>query len=837
MLRISWQTLRSRRATLAGAFVAITLAVTLAYANSLLMAGALDAPGPGRFAAADAVVRADPNVTLGRGDDAEKEPVVPAPQLAAAVAARVAAVPGVARAVPDVAFAAGAWDARGHALAAAERLRGHGWSSAALTPYRLAAGKAPAGAHDVVADSRLGVRVGQKLRIVTPAGDATYRVSGLALGRADRDRGQAALFFADGVAAAQSGTPGHVNAIGVVADPGTSRDELVKRVQKAAGGGAEVLAHDHGAEADAGDPRAVDRVGLIAVFGVMGGISGAIALFVVAGTFGLAIAQRRRETAVLRALGATPAQVRRLLGAEALILSAVASALGALLGGPLARALLRVLTDHGIAPDGFQLGAGGLPLLIAVGGGIGVAQVAVIAAARRAGRVRPSEALREVAIEHARPGWPQLAIGVVSLAGGAAMAIIFSGEAALGYSIIGGMLLATGAALLGRLLLGVPAALLSRPLRLLGAPGLLASTSLSANRWRTAALATPIVLITMLVGTQGVGQVSAQKHIERTTEARVTAAHVVVGRDGAPLPAGTAAQLARLPGVRAAAGMQKTSVFLLGKGLGWDAPWAAAGLAIGEAPRTLDLHVRSGRLAGVRGPAVAISRVAAAEGHLEVGDAMKVRLADTRPATLRVAAIYDSSAGLGDVLLDPAVARRHAGTPADDAVFVAGGPAAGRSLARYARAHPGVEALTRGEYLHTLRSANDENAWGVWLVVGLAVIFGALALINTAAMAIGERRSELATIRLLGGTAGQTTRMVLLELAPVLLVALLAGGAIAAAAMSGVPAGVRGFPLVVPVTVIGGLLGGTAVLGLAAAAVSGRLALRASPAAAMRAQE
>jgi putative ABC transport system permease protein len=117
------------------------------------------------------------------------------------------------------------------------------------------------------------------------------------------------------------------------------------------------------------------------------------------------------------------------------------------------------------------------------------------------------------------------------------------------------------------------------------------------------------------------------------------------------------------------------------------------------------------------------------------------------------------------------------------------------------------------------------------------VIFGALALINTAAMAIGERRSELATIRLLGGTAGQTTRMVLLELAPVLLVALLAGGAIAAAAMSGVPAGVRGFPLVVPVTVIVGLLGGTAVLGLAAAAVSGRLALRASPAAAMRAQE
>ena len=71
MLRISWQTLRARRTTLAGAFAAILLAVTVAYATGLLMAGALSAPGPGRLAAADAVVRADPTVTVGAGDDAE----------------------------------------------------------------------------------------------------------------------------------------------------------------------------------------------------------------------------------------------------------------------------------------------------------------------------------------------------------------------------------------------------------------------------------------------------------------------------------------------------------------------------------------------------------------------------------------------------------------------------------------------------------------------------------------------------------------------------------------------------------------------------------------------
>src|SRR5215203_2627961 len=133
MLRISWQTLRARRTTLAGAFVAIWLAVTLAYAAGLLMTAALSAPGPGRFAAADAVVRADPAVALGH--DLGSVDVIPAPRLDADV---------VARAVGDVAFATGAWDADGRSLGdAAARLYGHDWAGAALTPYVLASGEPP----------------------------------------------------------------------------------------------------------------------------------------------------------------------------------------------------------------------------------------------------------------------------------------------------------------------------------------------------------------------------------------------------------------------------------------------------------------------------------------------------------------------------------------------------------------------------------------------------------------------------------------------------------------------------------------------------------------------
>ena len=104
-------------------------------------------------------------------------------------------------------------------------------------------------------------------------------------------------------------------------------------------------------------------------------------------------------------------------------------------------------------------------------------------------------------------------------------------------------------------------------------------------------------------------------------------------------------------------------------------------------------------------------------------------------------------------------------------------------------------------------------------------------------MTTTERRDELATIRLLGGTAGHATRMVMLEMIPTVLTALVAGAAIVAVAVAGVPRGLTGFPIVMPLVLIGGLAAGAVVLGVLAAAVTTRLALRASPAEAMRGRE
>ena len=121
------------------------------------------------------------------------------------------------------------------------------------------------------------------------------------------------------------------------------------------------------------------------------------------------------------------------------------------------------------------------------------------------------------------------------------------------------------------------------------------------------------------------------------------------------------------------------------------------------------------------------------------------------------------------------------------------------------------------------------------MIIGLATLFCALALINTAAMTTAERRAELATIRLLGGTTGTAVRTVALETLPTVLVALGAGAAIVATTVHGVPQGLTGVPLSIPLALIAALTTGAAALGLLAALVSTRLALRTSPAEAMRA--
>jgi putative ABC transport system permease protein len=811
VLALARSTLRTRRAAFAGAFLAIALAVTLVYAMGQIMTAGLTSPGPGRFAAADAVVTKHASVQFGSGEDAEHVPVAPAPRLSDADVARIAALPGIDAAVGDLAFPA----TLGH-----RALEAHGWGSAALTPSHLTAGHAPRADRELVADVRLGLHPGQRVRVGTPDGAHTFRVSGVARSAIALPAAAPAVFFADSAAPTLAATPGAVNAIAVRGD--------VDGLDDALGDAYDVLDHRHAADADAAHPRSEQRVELIAAMGSGGGITIMIAVFVVASTLGFAIAQRRREIALLRAVGATPRQIRRMIAGEALLLSLAAAVVGLAAGVPLAGWLGGQLRDGGVAPADLVVPHHWIAALTAVATAVVVAQLAVLVAARRASRIAAGEALLEAAVEPRTPGRWRALLGLVSLAGAGALLILsFGASPALvpAFSVPGALCAAIGFALLAPVLLARPAAALARVLSVPGGAGwwLAAAETLAARR-RVGAVAAPILLVVALAGTQAFVDATDRAVVRADTQARVNADAVLVGD---VLPTTLAAQARALPGVHAATGVLSTKVYLVGHGISnvQDAD-TAVGLE-GAARSTLDLGVTEGSLRDVRATAVAISDlVAQRNGGLHVGDVLRARLADTTPVHLRVAAIYTHSFGLGDVVLDRAVAVRHAGTRTDDAVFVDGDRAV---LARLAAEHPGVRVLDRPAYFAGVRSGIEDDAWITWLVVGLAAIYAAIAVVNTIVMAVSQRRPELALVRLAGATPRQALAMVRNEAIATTLVAVAVGGAVAAAAGLGVARAYPGGHLAIVPLIAVGIVAGAVLVGISSATVAARIALRRPP--------
>src|SRR5579862_537533 len=351
MLRLAVLSSRGRLGAFTGALVALFAAAVLSMAWGMQLESILRTHAPvERYAAATAVVTGqqtvggDNNVLLGERA-----------RVSSALAARLAAVPGVRAAIGDVSVP-GQLDGR--------TVVAHSWSSAALTPYVLTAGRPPAGPGEVVTGypAALGARL--PLEAAGPA--RTVTVVGVARPRHPVSL-QAAVFLTDAEATHLAGHPGRVDAIGVLAGPGFDVSRL-----RAAAGGAQVLTG--GARGTAEYPELErSRAVLIPVTAAFGGLAMFIAIFVVAGTLGLSIQQREREIALLRAVAATPGQIRRMIAWEAAIVALAGSGAGIWPGIVLGRAIAHGLMSHGITPPNDVLSYDWLPAAAALGGGVATA--------------------------------------------------------------------------------------------------------------------------------------------------------------------------------------------------------------------------------------------------------------------------------------------------------------------------------------------------------------------------------------------------------------------------------------------------------------------------------
>jgi len=810
MLRLALLSARGRFGTFAGAFVALIASSALVMAGAMPLESALRTHPPvERYAAAAAVV-AGPQI-VGADHDV---PLGQRARVSAALAGRLAAVPGVRAAIADVSAPA---RLGGRATVA------HGWGSAALTPYGLTAGRPPAGPGEAV--TGYPAKLGARLRLASSEAARTVTVVGVARPRHPVRR-RTAIFLTDAEAARLAGHGARADAIGVLAAPGFDAARL-----RAAADGAEVLTGAARGRAESPDLQEA-RTTLIAVTASFGGLALFIAIFVVASTMGLSIQQREREIALLRAVAATPGQIRRMITWEAAIVGLLGSAAGVWPGAALGRALADGLVRHGIAPPTLEVHAGWLPIAAAVGGGVLAALLAVLAAGRRAAKVPPTHALSDAAVEPRLLGPGRAIGGVIALLGAAPLFAVStttgSPETAAATSEMTALFLVVAVGFLGPLVARLAAAVLGPPLAALSpVGGFLASANLRTASRRFSSASTPLVLTVAMSCTLLFSSTTTDHAVTQERQAGLAADLAITSADGVP-PA-TLAEARAIPGVRSAVALTATT---LGPSLGVSDDTVPAAILSGGQGGGLDAGVIAGSLADLHGDTIAIGRHRADASHAEVGDRVPVMLGDGTRTRATVVAIYSRALAFGDAMLAPELAAGHQTDRMLGTILVrTGDPAAvARRLRALGRRYPGLRVTDRAALATSSDAEREVNRWLGPLFVAIIFAFTSIAVINTLVM-IGLRRGrELGLLRLVGGTPGQVRSMARWEAFLVITIGLGTGLAIAATALLPLSHALTGsLRPHVPLDQLGAILGVSAGLALLALALPTVRALRVRP--------
>ncbi|CAL9544466.1 hypothetical protein SUDANB145_04292 [Streptomyces sp. enrichment culture] len=753
MLTLALRTLRTRWTAFTGGFVALALGVALLTVMGLALASAADAPdrAPRRFAAAPVVVR---------GEDTLRVPTPTGVRTAALDRPRpvplrtVAALRALGEVTEDRSFPV-------RIEGGPPSLVGHPWSTAAFAPYELSAGRAPRTADEVVTTGRWAAP-GDRLR----TGHGTVRVVGTVTGPGVED----AVFCTDARAARLAPVS---DQLVVDADPADVRRVVGDRAQVLTGDARRLADPDPGRDAAA-------VTALNSLFGTAGGVAAFVSVFVVASTFAFTVAQRRREFGLLRLAGATPGQVRRTVTAEALLVGVAASAAGCALGGYAAPHLAAHTVAGGLAPDWFAIGDHTWPYHAAFWTGLTVALCGVTAASWRAGRTRPAEALREASVDDGALTRGRLLAGTALLAtaaGTAGWALLTDpGELLHRKTYVSRpMLLITAVALLSPLLVRPLIRLVAWPAsRLPGAGGLLVRENAAAGVRRAASVAAPVLVTVALTGSLLGATATLDAAGAAEARSRTAADFVVTAPD---LDEAAVRRLRAVPGTAAVSATATAAVYVVEEGaaLVRSAARAADPRALAATTR---LPVTAGRLTGLDDDSIVVNEEW--ERHT-VGERIPVLLGDGTRRTLRVAAVLAVGTGDNGVYVTPANAPR---APVDRVeVTVADGAdrdAVAAGLREAVRSSDARVRTAAAWPAATAPRSDGTTRLGFLLVLGIALVYAAIALAGTQVMATAGRRRELTALRLAGATAPQVLRLVAAEALTVAAVGALLGVLVAA---------------------------------------------------------
>ncbi|RJL24571.1 FtsX-like permease family protein [Bailinhaonella thermotolerans] len=516
-----------------------------------------------------------------------------------------------------------------------------------------------------------------------------------------------------------------------------------------------------------------------------------LAVFVVASTFAFTVAQRRRELALFRLVGAGRGRVVRLLLAEGLLLGAAGSALGVPLGIPAAWAQARLLVALGMLPDDFAAPFSGAAVAVAAPVGVGVALLGVLSAAVRAARVRPLEALRDTGGAARVMTATRWVCGLGSLALTVWMVVAAQSADVLGAVMVALVVSMTGAVALSALSpLAVP--LTGRALGALlgGGPlGELARANLADGVRRGASVAAPlIVLVSLVIGLTGTLQ-SLALFVGEDLK-RVVRGDLVVASSGA-----AADRIAAIPGVETVSAQFTVPVSVTAtlreEGRKRRATYHAGVVAVDPAAyaRTHRLKARGG-LDRLRGNTVAVGPGLDGEG-IRLGSTVTARVAGERRTLKVVAALPATMENYAERFLLPreiVPAGVLAKAEAESVVVVADGTDPGEVAERVRAAGIGT-ARTVARWAEDRSEEQQRGNVGILAaLMGLAAVYALVAVVNAVVIATSERRVEFANARVTGLSRPQVVRAAVIETWAVTTIGLLLGCLVAAGALAGIRA-------------------------------------------------
>lgn len=582
---------------------------------------------------------------------------------------------------------------------------------------------------------------------------------------------------------------------------------------------------ESGVRADASDPSAPGAGLLSTLAGSFAGTALVVVVLVVAATVTLAMRQRRRELALLRAVGATRGQVRSRVAAELVLLTLLAAPLGALPGLWLARLTRPLLVDAGIVETGFHFTLSPVPVLGAVAVLVPLAVLAARLAARETLRLPPTAAVRSTAVEEQSIGAVRRALAL----GTAAAGLLTAGSALVVPGTLGSAGAATSALLL------VAAAALGGPVLVTWALGrrtpgprtpsvrlAVANSRGFSRRLSTVVvpLAAALALGTIQSSVNGAVSTAAVEQLRDGLRS-----DLVVSADGA-LSAQQVAAVEGADGVRRATALGSVTAQVRTDdeevpgltALSWEATSLRV-LPDDEPDPALDPGLDAGSLAALREPGtVAVSTDARFETGHGLGDEVLVRL-DGSETPLRVVAVYDRGLGFGSYLVGAATLPST--VPVDTMLVTTDSPDAVAD----ALGASGLRATDPATYASTVGAAGpQEQRLSLVLLLALLAFVG-LAAANTLVISTAGRREELVLLRRTGATRRQLVSMSVVESLLVAGLAWAIGTVAVVPSVIGVSAGLLGAAVpVVDLTTYGVL--SLAVLGIAVASIVPTVALR-----------